>query len=119
VRQIADEFRARELVESAFLQATSPVKSAPVLDIPQSTAIMAQLVIKSTPPDLPQSNASLRAPSPSTLPAASFEPINDPASVAGLKARLAALQVCKYVLQHVFVTYFFCYRQLAKLHPQN
>ena len=90
--QVADEFRVRELVESAFVQVTCPAKSAPVPDIPQSTAIMAQLVVKTAAPDLPQPNVSLSAP-PSTVPAVSPESITDPASIAGLKARLAALQV--------------------------
>ena len=90
--QVADEFRVRELVESAFVQVTCPAKSAHVPDIPQSTAIMAQLVVKTAAPDLPQPNVSLSAP-PSTVPAVSPESITDPASIAGLKARLAALQV--------------------------
>jgi hypothetical protein len=102
--QVADEFRVRELVESAFVQATSPAKSAPVLDIPQSTAIMAQLVVKTAAPDLPQPNVSLSAP-PSTVPAVSPESITDPASIAGLKARLAALQVWACPLQCVVLAH--------------
>jgi len=73
--QVADEFRVRELVESAFVQATSPAKSAPVLDIPQSTAIMAQLVVKTSAPDLPQPNVSLRA---SRLPSLLYLPNPSP-----------------------------------------
>lgn len=92
--QVADEFRAREQVESAFLKATSPAKAAPVLDIPQSTSIMAQLVVKSTAPKLLPHLESAVVSEPSHLATSvSPDPISDSTSIAALKARLAALQV--------------------------
>ena len=95
--QVADEFRAREQVASAFLKATSPAKAAPVLDIPQSTSIMAHLVVKSTAPNSlshPQS-AVISELSPVTS-SVSPEPIADSTSITALKARLAALQVSHF-----------------------
>ena len=92
--QVADEFRVREQVETAFLQATSPAKAAPVLDIPQSTAIMAQLVVKSTViASFPPSDSSTKSNPPLAASSVSPEPVTDSTSIAGLKARLAALQV--------------------------
>ncbi len=89
--QVADEFRVREQVERAFLQATSPAKSDPVLDIPSSTSIMAKLVVESTSLEsLSRSDVSVKLDAPPV--AKSVSP--DSTSIAGLKARLAALQVC-------------------------
>ena len=95
--QVSDEFRLREQVDSAFLQATSP--AAPVLDIPQSTAMMAELVVKSSAHNsmpLPLLDHAVRSDSPLASSSVSPEPNTDSTSIAGLKARLAALQVCNY-----------------------
>ncbi len=95
--QVSDEFRLREQVDSAFLKATSP--AAPVLDIPQSTAMMAALVVKSTVHNsLPLPDLSSRSESPPAASSVSPEPNTDSTSIAGLKARLAALQVCRNVI---------------------
>ena len=97
--QVSDEFRLREQVDSAFLKATSPAKAAPVLDIPQSTAMMAALVVKSTVHNsLPLPDLSSRSESPPAASSVSPEPNTDSTSIAGLKARLAALQVCRNVI---------------------
>lgn len=92
--QVADEFRVREQVESAFLHATSPAKSVPALDIPSSTSIMAKLVIASTSLEsLSRSDASVKSDAPPVAVSVSPDPPSDSTSIAGLKARLAALQV--------------------------
>jgi hypothetical protein len=92
--QVANEFRAKEQVESAFLSATSPVAAAPALDIPQSTAIMAQLVVKGTTlHSVPLSDTVLSSVSSQGAPSVSPEQKSDTTSIAALKARLAALQV--------------------------
>jgi hypothetical protein len=92
--QVADEFRAREQVESAFLKATSPAKAAPVLDIPQSTSIMAHLVVKSTAPNsLSRPESAVTSEHSPVTSSVSPEPIADSTSITALKARLAALQV--------------------------
>ncbi len=92
--QVASEFRAKEQVESAFLKATSPAKPAPILDIPQSTSIMAQLVINSTVSNSSKRSESTTLAEPSPLACSvSPEPIGESTSIAALKARLAALQV--------------------------
>ncbi len=90
---MADEFRFREQVESAFLQATSPTKAL-VLDIPESTAMMAALVVKDTALDSFSSSDALTQSIP-PLAASSVSPVSasESTSIAGLKARLAALQV--------------------------
>jgi hypothetical protein len=98
-RQVTDEFRAREQVESAFLKANSPAKAVPVLDIPQSTSIMAQLVIKSTALNsLPHSESDMASNPPPSAPGVPPEPIGDSTSITALKARLAALQVSAFLL---------------------
>jgi hypothetical protein len=92
--QVADEFRVREQVERAFLQATSPAKSDPVLDIPSSTSIMAKLVVESTSLEsLSRSDVSVKLDAPPVAKSVSPDPPSDSTSIAGLKARLAALQV--------------------------
>jgi hypothetical protein len=103
--QVSDEFRLREQVDSAFLKATSPVKDAPVLDIPQSTAMMAELVVKSAAHKsmpLPLLDHAVRSDSPLASSSVSPEPNTDSTSIAGLKARLAALQVCNYLYDGSF-----------------
>jgi hypothetical protein len=117
---VADEFRFREQVESAFLQATSPAK-APVFDIPQSTAIMAALVVKGTALDsFPSSNASVLSNPLPAVSSVSPESASDSTSIAGLKARLAALQVRTFFCLMLYNSYLISNnRLLASPHPPN